>query len=687
MCIGLTSNGVTFRPIKVGEASSPGCFEFFYPFDRVATKTEEQPGTSRMVEESGDEFSADFAFVDEGPPDVTATESPAESVEKGKDGKALSKYESLEQRLQEYRSTHKVTFSDEQGREQEGKHKAKEASKTDKKVVKGKGVKELEPECISREDEDSLIDHDDNPSQPSKPTDSYFDAELGTVMGEVETFADMNLSRPLLKSLASLMFDRPTPIQRAAIPVAMMGKDICGGAVTGSGKTGAFLIPIMERLMRKPKHASAAVRVLILLPTRELAVQCYEVAIKLIAFAPSSANIRVALVAGGLPMKQQEVELRRAPDVVIATPGRLIDHLRNSVGFTLQTVEILVLDEADRMLEDGFADELNEIIRNCPQQRQTILFSATMTDNVDELVRLSLKRPARIFVDANTALAQRLHQEFVRIRADREEDRTAILLALCRRTCTERCIIFFPTKELAHQFRLLLGLLGLRVAELHGGLGQADRLDALERFKARTVDFLTATDVAARGLDIPGVQFVLNYSMPQNYKLYLHRVGRTARAGATGCSITLVGEGADRKLLKMVIKNATVPVKHRQMPPTVIEQHRQATNELQPALKTLLEEEKEQKLLQQTERELDRAQNLLNHREQIGARPRKTWFQTPKQKMQAKLCDRQGNDEVQPRTDTSTRINGHHGKNKSSLHSGKRAPSKKDGDKSKRTRK
>lgn len=637
-----------------------------------------------MVEESGDEFNVDFAFVDESPPDATATEEIIKPAGDEEDDKVLSKYESLERRLQEYRSTHTVAFSDEQ-EWKEGKRKSK--AKGNDAGKPAKGVKDLKLESTSQDNEDLLIDHDSHPSRPFKQADSYFDAEVGTVMGEVETFADMNLSRPLLKGLASLKFDRPTPIQRAAIPVAMMGKDICGGAVTGSGKTGAFLIPIMERLMRKPKHASTVVRVLILLPTRELAVQCHEVATKLMAFASSSANIRVALAAGGLPMKQQELELRRAPDIVIATPGRLIDHLRNSVGFNLHTVEILVLDEADRMLEDGFADELNEIIRNCPQQRQTILFSATMTDNVDELVRLSLKKPARIFVDSNTALAQRLHQEFVRIRADREDDRIAILLALCRRTCTERCIIFFPTKELAHQFRLLLGLLGLRVAELHGGLGQADRLDALERFKARTVDFLTATDVAARGLDISGVRYVLNYSMPQNYKLYLHRVGRTARAGATGCSITLVGEGADRKLLKMVIKNATEPVKHRQMAPTIIEQHRQAINELQPALEALLGEEKEQKLFQRTERELDRAQNLLNHREEIEARPRKTWFQTPKQKVQAKRRDRQGNDEVSTRSVVNTGINNNSGKTKGNPHPEKRPTSKKDGGKSKRLRK
>ena len=483
-------------------------------------------------------------------------------------------------------------------------------------------------------DNDTIASEEDIPA--SVRIDGYFDT--GLEVEEYTTFADMKLSRALLKALSALNFDKPTPIQRAAIPVALMGKDICGGAVTGSGKTAAFLIPIIERLLHKPKHASPKIRVLVVLPTRELAVQCHEVACKLACF---SSNISVCLAAGGLPMKVQEIELRRVPDVVIATPGRLIDHLRNSAGVTLQTVEVLVLDEADRMLEDGFADELDEIIRACPRQRQTILFSATMTENVDELVRLSLNRPARLFVDANTALARKLRQEFVRIRADREADRLPILLALCRRTCTRRCIVFFPTKELAHKFRLILGLVGLKVAELHGGLGQVERLEALDRFKNETADFLIATDVAARGLDIAGVKYVLNYSMPQNYKLYLHRVGRTARAGASGCSITLVGEGADRKLLKMVIKNASEPVKHRQIQPAVIDQYRVMLNELQHSLDILLEEEHEEKILAKTEKELERAQNIIVHQNEISSRPKKTWFQSKRQKAISKKRDLQ----------------------------------------------
>jgi len=171
-------------------------------------------------------------------------------------------------------------------------------------------------------------------------------------------------------------------------------------------------------------------------------------------------------------LKSQEAELRTLPDIVIATPGRLIDHLRNSVVFSLDTLDVLVLDEADRMLEDGFADELAEIIRSCPQSRQTMLFSATMTDSVDELIKMSLDKPVRLFVDPKRATAKGLMQEFVRVRAGKETDRPALLVSLCKRTFKQRTIVFFRSKKLAHQMRIVFGLLGLKSDELHGDLTQ-----------------------------------------------------------------------------------------------------------------------------------------------------------------------------------------------------------------------
>ena len=233
----------------------------------------------------------------------------------------------------------------------------------------------------------------------------------------------MNLSRPIIKALTALGFSKPTPIQSRAIPLGMEGRDLCAGAITGSGKTAAFLIPILERLLFRPKDVALS-RVLILTPTRELAIQCHSVATRLAKFT----DIHFSLIIGGLNMKVQQAELRRRADVLIATPGRLIDHLTNTPSFDLDSIESLVLDEADRMLEEGFREALTEIVRNCPRGRQTMLFSASMTDEVNELVRLSLNHPVRLFVDKSTDLASNLVQEFIRIRKQHEQDREAVIV-------------------------------------------------------------------------------------------------------------------------------------------------------------------------------------------------------------------------------------------------------------------
>jgi ATP-dependent RNA helicase DDX27 len=245
------------------------------------------------------------------------------------------------------------------------------------------------------------------------------------------------------------------------------------------------------------------------------------------------------------------VELRNRPDVVIATPGRLIDHVRNSPSFTLDSLDILVLDEADRMLSDGFADELAEIVKSCPASRQTMLFSATMTDSVDQLVKASLNKPVRLFVDPKRSTARGLVQEFVRVRAGKETERSAILVALCKRSFKSGVLIFLRSKKLAHQLRIAFSLLGMKCDELHGDLSQeqvgfvlfskcrslihaSQRLRALQNFRNGSVDYLLATDLASRGLDIKGIHTVINYDMPGQLAQYLHRVGRTARAGEEG---------------------------------------------------------------------------------------------------------------------------------------------------------
>ncbi|KAF2769421.1 DEAD-domain-containing protein, partial [Teratosphaeria nubilosa] len=452
------------------------------------------------------------------------------------------------------------------------------------------------------------------------------------------SFTSMNLSRPILKGLSAVGFTAPTPIQKTTIPVALEGKDIVGGAVTGSGKTGAFIIPILERLLYRPKR-QATTRVAILMPTRELALQCLAVAKKLAAHT----DITFGRAIGGLNGREQEKELKLRPDIVIATPGRFIDFMRNSASFQTDTLEILVLDEADRMLEEGFSDELNEILKTIPKSRQTMLFSATMTTKVDELVRVGMQRPVRLMVDAPKASASGLIQEFVRLRPGREPKRLGYLMYLCSEVHTDRGIIFFRQKKEAHRVRIMFALCGLKAAELHGDLSQEQRINAVESFRSGRAAFLLATDVASRGLDIKGIEVVINYEAPQTHEIYLHRVGRTARAGRKGISCTLAAE-PDRKVVKLAVKAAKshgAGVRQRTVDPADADAWQKRCDDLQEEVEAVLGEEKEDKLLQQTEKEITRAENNVVHREEILARPKKTWFESEKEKEAAKRRGRE----------------------------------------------
>lgn len=437
---------------------------------------------------------------------------------------------------------------------------------------------------------------------------------------------ELNLSRPLLRACEALGYSKPTPIQAACIPLAMAGRDICASAITGSGKTAAFTLPTLERLLYRPKRVPA-IRVLILTPTRELAVQVHSMIEKLAQFT----DIRCCLIVGGLSTKVQEAALRSLPDVVVATPGRMIDHLRNSMSVDLDDLAVLILDEADRLLELGFNAEIQELVRMCSKRRQTMLFSATMTEEVAALVKLSLNKPLRLSADPSAQRPASLTEEVVRIRRMREAHQEAVLLALCSKTFTSKVIIFSGTKLAAHRLKILFGLAGLKAAEIHSHLTQAQRLDALELFRKQEVDFLIATDVAARGLDIAGIRTVINFACPRDLTTYVHRVGRTARAGREGYAVTFVTDN-DRSLLRAIAKKAGSKLKSRIVAEESINKWAQTVEQMEDQVAAILREEKEEMALRKAEMEAAKAENMIEHRDEIFSRPKRTWFITENEK-------------------------------------------------------
>lgn len=527
------------------------------------------------------------------------------------------------------RGVNEADFEDrEETNEEQGVKKLK---KTEKKSRKDKKKKENAADS-DKKDEDYGSEEDD-PSAKKKGK-----KRLRKEKSAPKTFLELHLSRALQKAVEQLDWHEPTPIQSRAIPYILAGRDVCGSAVTGSGKTGAFVLPILERLLQA--GVDNATRVVILLPTRELAAQCHAVITSLAKYTA----IRAALAVGGLSNKTQEVALRTRPHILVATPGRLIDHMRNAHSFSLDDIEVLIMDEADRLLEMGFQAEVEEIVRNTrPAGRQTLLFSATMTDDLKGLIKLSLQNPINLAVDPVFDVANTLSQEFVKLKPSFEASKDAVLFALVTRTYKAKTIIFFRQKITAHRFKIAFGLTKLKSAELHGNLTQAQRLAALDSFRDGSVDFLLCTDLAARGLDIAGVETVINYDMPSEVKEYVHRVGRTARAGNQGraCSIVCSGNNDERKVLKGVAKRAQGQLAARIVPPSVIGKWRAWIDSLEPAVKVVFKQEKQEKEMRLAEMELSKASNILKHSDDIYARPARTWFQNEGQKLEAKAKARE----------------------------------------------
>lgn len=344
------------------------------------------------------------------------------------------------------------------------------------------------------------------------------------------SFTDFGLDTRLQKSVAALGFQEPTPIQMATIPVALAGQDILGSAETGTGKTAAYLIPVIQKMLAENANAHK-LRVLVLVPTRELALQVAEQAAALV----KHTDLRVAAVYGGVGMLNQEQALKRRTDIIVATPGRLQDHMNRGYA-SLQDLQVLVLDEADRMLDIGFLPAIRRIVRELPRERQTMLFSATLLPSILSLASEVTRKAVRIAVETTAAPQTIDHTLF----AVPEHQKSEALQKLLDDQEMESVLVFARTKHRADRIVKHLKKANIRADVIHGNRSQNQRVAALEAFRRGKARVLVATDIAARGIDVEGVSHVVNYDMPMQAEDYVHRIGRTGRAQASGSAYTLV---------------------------------------------------------------------------------------------------------------------------------------------------
>jgi ATP-dependent RNA helicase RhlE len=342
------------------------------------------------------------------------------------------------------------------------------------------------------------------------------------------SFNDLGLDARLLQAVASLGYADPTPIQSGCIPLVLEGRDVIGCAQTGTGKTAAFVLPTLQRIQPRGHYITA----LVVTPTRELALQIEEVA----KAASRSTRHRVGVVYGGVGYEPQRQSIKRGIDMLVATPGRLLD-LASQRDVDLSHVEVLVLDEADRMLDQGFWPDVKRILALLPNRRQTLLFSATMTPDVLRVVGDTLDNPARLDVSPPSTPIEAITQTLYPVVSTQKSD---LLLHLIDHHSLERVLVFTRTKHRADRVAHTLERAGVRSAAIHGNRTQAQRVRALNEFKRGTCKVLVATDIVARGIDVDGISHVINYDLPNVPEDYVHRIGRTARAGKSGAAFTLL---------------------------------------------------------------------------------------------------------------------------------------------------
>ncbi|MEW8986438.1 MAG: DEAD/DEAH box helicase, partial [Bacillus sp. (in: firmicutes)] len=342
------------------------------------------------------------------------------------------------------------------------------------------------------------------------------------------TFSDFNLSEVVERALSQMGFEEPSPIQAQAIPIALTGKDIIGQAQTGTGKTTAFGVPLIERA----KVEETAIQGLVIAPTRELAVQVAEELNRI----GNVKGIRTLPIYGGQDISRQIRSLKNKPHIIAATPGRLIDHIERKT-IRLQNIHTVVLDEADEMLNMGFIEDIEKILAGIPNERQTLLFSATMPKRIKALAEKFMDNPEHVQVKAKEMTVKNIEQHYLEVQ---EKQKFDVMCSLLDIQSPELAIVFGRTKKRVDE--LVEGLIkrGYSAEGIHGDIPQAKRDQVIRRFKESTIDIMVATDVAARGLDISGVSHVYNFDIPQDPESYVHRIGRTGRAGNKGLAITFV---------------------------------------------------------------------------------------------------------------------------------------------------
>jgi ATP-dependent RNA helicase DeaD len=373
-------------------------------------------------------------------------------------------------------------------------------------------------------------------------------------------FDSLGLADPIVKAVTALGYEEPTPVQRETIPVLLAGRDLIGLAGTGTGKTAAFALPLLHRLMEAPAGKGGAPRGLILVPTRELAMQVAEAVHKY----SKGTSMRVVPVYGGAPMDQQIRALRRGADVVVATPGRALDLMRRET-LALDAIQVLVLDEADEMLDMGFAEDLETILTATPDTRQTALFAATMAPRIGAIAERHLEKPARVTIKAEKRAPGKLPRvrqaAFITMRAQKAHALGRIL----EFEDPASAIVFCRTRIEVDELTETLKSHGYVAQALHGGMEQRQRDRVMQLFRQEKVDVLVATDVAARGLDIDHVSHVINYDIPTSPEVYVHRIGRTGRIGREGVAITLV-DPREQRLLRQIEGLTRQPIEIAPLP-------------------------------------------------------------------------------------------------------------------------